>query len=39
MALIEGWLPPSRTNWELLVFYFQFFPLVRHALSTKAIPS
>jgi hypothetical protein len=29
MALIEEWMPPTRQNWELLVFYFQFFPLVR----------
>ena len=28
IALIPGWLPPSRENWELLVYYFQFFPLV-----------
>lgn len=29
MALIENWLPPTRQNWELIVYYFQFFPIVR----------
>lgn len=29
MALIEGILPPSRENWEWIVYLFQFFPLVR----------
>ncbi len=28
MALVENWLPPSRENWELVVWLFQFFPLV-----------
>ncbi|KAK5012509.1 3-oxo-5-alpha-steroid 4-dehydrogenase-domain-containing protein [Cryomyces antarcticus] len=27
MALIQNWLPPSRENWELIVWGFQFFPL------------
>ncbi|KAK3706718.1 hypothetical protein LTR37_012562 [Vermiconidia calcicola] len=27
MALIPGILPPSRENWELIVFSFQLFPL------------
>lgn len=34
MALIQNWLPPSRENWELLVYYFQFFPIV----STQTNP-
>lgn len=29
MDLIPGILPPSRENWELIVYYWQFFPLVR----------
>lgn len=29
MELIPGILPPSRENWELIVYYWQFFPLVR----------
>ena len=28
MAIIEGWLPPSREHWESVVFAFQLFPLV-----------
>ncbi|CZR59579.1 probable steroid 5 alpha-reductase [Phialocephala subalpina] len=28
MALVENWLPPSRENWELVVWLFQFFPLI-----------
>ncbi|KAI9820567.1 MAG: hypothetical protein M1826_000870 [Phylliscum demangeonii] len=27
MALIPNWLPPSRANWETLVWLWQFFPL------------
>ncbi|KAL9097211.1 MAG: hypothetical protein Q9165_000638 [Trypethelium subeluteriae] len=27
MVLVQGWLPPSRENWELLTFLWQFFPL------------
>jgi 3-oxo-5-alpha-steroid 4-dehydrogenase 1 len=29
MALVENWLPPTRQNWELVVYCFQFFPLVK----------
>ena len=29
MALIENWLPPSQANWEAVVFWWQFFPVVR----------
>lgn len=29
MALVQGWLPPSRENWELLVWAWQLFPVVR----------
>lgn len=29
MAILQGWLPPSRENWSFLVFLWQFFPLVR----------
>ncbi|KAE8453090.1 hypothetical protein EG329_012277 [Mollisiaceae sp. DMI_Dod_QoI] len=28
MVLVENWLPPSRENWELVVWLFQFFPLI-----------
>lgn len=35
MELIPGILPPSRENWELIVYYWQFFPLVR--LPTPSI--
>ena len=28
MAIVEGWCPPTRENWELLVYLWQFFPLV-----------
>jgi len=28
MAIVENWIPPSRENWELIVYLFQFFPLV-----------
>lgn len=28
MAVIENWLPPSRENWELVSYLWQFFPLV-----------
>ncbi|CAL3967416.1 hypothetical protein PZA11_003724 [Diplocarpon coronariae] len=28
MAIVENWMPPSRENWELVVYLFQFFPLV-----------
>lgn len=27
--ILEGWLPPTRANWELIVWSFQFFPIVR----------
>nr|XP_023907933.1 uncharacterized protein C9.08c-like [Quercus suber] len=26
-VLVEGWLPPNRENWELIVHLWQFFPL------------
>lgn len=29
MAIIQNWMPPSKENYELIVFLFQFFPLVR----------
>jgi len=28
MAIVENWMPPSRENWELVVYLFQFFPIV-----------
>lgn len=28
MAIIEGWLPPTREHWELIVYWWQFFPVV-----------
>lgn len=29
MVLVPGFLPPSRENWELINYGWQFFPLVR----------
>lgn len=28
MVLVEHWMPPSRENWELILWGFQWFPLV-----------
>ncbi|KAI9829073.1 MAG: hypothetical protein M1832_000096 [Thelocarpon impressellum] len=28
MALIQNWLPPSRENWEIIAWAWQFFPAV-----------
>ncbi|KAI8933965.1 hypothetical protein NX059_008740 [Plenodomus lindquistii] len=28
MAIVQNWLPPSRENWELLCYVWQFFPLI-----------
>lgn len=28
MALVQNWLPPSRENWELVCWIWQFFPLI-----------
>ncbi|CAG8955570.1 hypothetical protein HYFRA_00009524 [Hymenoscyphus fraxineus] len=28
MVLVQNWLPPSKENWELVVWGFQFFPLI-----------
>lgn len=28
MALIPGWYPPNRTNYEIILFIWKFFPLV-----------
>lgn len=28
MALIKDYMPPSRENWEWMVYLFQFFPIV-----------
>jgi len=28
MAIVQDWLPPSRENWELVCWIWQFFPLV-----------
>lgn len=35
MAIMEGWLPPSRENWELMSYIFQLFPLVSYSRSTS----
>lgn len=33
MSLIEGWFPPSRENYELLLHYWQLgYPIVRLSL-------
>lgn len=42
MELIPDILPPSRENWELIVYYWQFFPLVRlptHPFIQKKPPT
>ncbi|KAL6707976.1 hypothetical protein ACN47E_003650 [Coniothyrium glycines] len=31
MAIVQGWLPPSRENWELVCWLWQFFPLITTA--------
>ena len=36
MAIIQDWMPPSRENWELVTFLWQFFPLVLQDLHTGA---
>ncbi|KAI9848207.1 MAG: hypothetical protein M1837_000881 [Sclerophora amabilis] len=28
MEVLQDWLPPSRENWELIVWAFKFFPLI-----------
>ncbi|KAH8821239.1 3-oxo-5-alpha-steroid 4-dehydrogenase-like protein [Xylogone sp. PMI_703] len=28
MVIIENWIPPSRQNWDLIAYLFQWFPLV-----------
>jgi 3-oxo-5-alpha-steroid 4-dehydrogenase 1 len=39
MALVQDWLPPTRQNWKLVVYFFQFFPVVRWcALYSSAQP-
>jgi 3-oxo-5-alpha-steroid 4-dehydrogenase 1 len=34
MSLVQGWYPPSRENWELIAYAWQFFPLVRVYLTS-----
>lgn len=36
MSLIPTWYPPSREHWELITFYWQFFPLVSCLPATCA---
>lgn len=36
MAIVENWLPPSKENWELINFAWQFFPIVRSTMSACA---
>lgn len=33
MALIENWCPPSKENYDLVLFIWQFFPLVNTTLE------
>ncbi|KAF2707020.1 3-oxo-5-alpha-steroid 4-dehydrogenase-like protein [Pleomassaria siparia CBS 279.74] len=28
MAIVQNWMPPSRENWELISYYWQFFPIL-----------
>jgi hypothetical protein len=41
MGLTEKWMPPSRENWELVVFLFQLFPVASRVscetMQTKLI--
>jgi hypothetical protein len=44
MSLVEGWMPPTRERWELLLKIWQIaFPIVRllffSVLSSKLAPS
>lgn len=40
MAIVEGWLPPTRENWGLLLTFWQFaYPVVRKHCSTFSLPS
>lgn len=39
MALIENWYPPSKENYELVLFIWQFFPLVNTDPSITPSPA
>lgn len=35
MAIVQDWLPPTRENYETLIFIWQFlYPFVRHSLTS-----
>lgn len=35
MAIIESWLPPTRQHYELILFWWNFLPLVCPRLNWK----
>ena len=35
MGFLEPYIPPSRENWELLTYYWQFYPLASAHLLTS----
>jgi hypothetical protein len=37
MAIVEKWLPPSRENWELICYIWQFFPIVSIRPTCEAL--
>lgn len=39
MALIENWCPPSKENYDLVLFIWQFFPLVKTVPRPPIAPS
>jgi 3-oxo-5-alpha-steroid 4-dehydrogenase 1 len=39
MAIVEGWLPPTRANWEALCFVWQLFPVVSRHMHVNELVS
>lgn len=38
MTLIEGWMPPSRENWEIILKVWQYgFPIVSNSRSWREV--
>ncbi len=38
MAIIQDWMPPTRENYELILFLWQFFPVVSPAPQPDPVP-
>lgn len=36
MSLVQGWLPPSRENWEFIAYAWQFFPIVSRRWKNRS---